>query len=177
MLKAGNTTVKVANGVEKLDREDPPEVDVDELAAQLDETIQAAAKNQGTPKWMPLVSMGMQAAQGFAQAFIDKHKTQQQTAPQPQPQHFVIHSKRVKGEAVPNRGEADPPHLSSDGHREETRKKKVTGRKAKESDELALQVAAMRERLLHAEKTAHESQSFAERMKSQAVREHQPDEV
>lgn len=74
LLSSASTTISIANGIEKIEREPVPEVDVDDLAEKLDGTIKSVAKNKAPPKWMPLVSMAMQGAQGFAQAFLDKQK-------------------------------------------------------------------------------------------------------
>ncbi len=89
LLKASCQTTRVATGIEALERQEAPQVDVEELATKLDATIREAGKKQSPPSWMPLVTMAMQGAQGFAQAFMAKQaaaKAQAQPAPQPEPQ-------------------------------------------------------------------------------------------
>ncbi|MCP4250315.1 MAG: hypothetical protein GY778_25005, partial [bacterium] len=87
LLKAATQSTRVANGIEALERQKPPEVDVEDLADRLDTTIREAGKKQGQPSWLPLASMAMQGVQGFTQAFIAKQKTANaRPAPPPRPQ-------------------------------------------------------------------------------------------
>ena len=69
LLAAANTTVKVANGVEAIERQEPPHVDVDKLAEVLGDALGGDGKKD-TPAWVQLlngpIGMGlMQFAQGF----------------------------------------------------------------------------------------------------------------
>lgn len=65
MIREHSTTLRVANGMERIER-DEPEVDVEELARRLDETIKRASKKKSFADWLPFIKMGADVVKGMA---------------------------------------------------------------------------------------------------------------
>ena len=87
-LDSGANCISVINGMEQIERQEPPDVDVDELADRLDEVISNAAKQQqkpGEPPWVRLATLGLHAVKGYADQILKMQQMKETTAATPPP--------------------------------------------------------------------------------------------
>ena len=97
VLNAASTTIKVANGVESLERQEPPDpLDVNELSQQLADALTPAASNKEDSKpttpWFiqllngPVGMAIMSNVNSFLSVIREQHVAQQKAAQAPPPQ-------------------------------------------------------------------------------------------